>query len=192
MALGTYPEPHGASPGAPYALREQLPPADVNQIIDNERTLWNVVKGRLIDLESGQLGNGSNRASASTTATTYAQVTHGDSLVAITPAVGDIISGVAGPYTITNADATHSADVRIAIYRDALGTPVVDGQAALIPIAPSATITITFPFFWVCSASWTGRANIQLEMKAGSSGSIAVAGADDLLHHGNYRVQRTI
>ena len=40
MTLGTYPEPHSRIPGAPY-VREPLPPVDLNQIVTNQRTLWN-------------------------------------------------------------------------------------------------------------------------------------------------------
>jgi hypothetical protein len=42
MTLGTYPEPHSRIPGAPY-VREPLPSADLNQIITNQRDLWNGV-----------------------------------------------------------------------------------------------------------------------------------------------------
>jgi hypothetical protein len=51
--LGTYTEPHSANPGGAYVLREQVPHGDLTQVVTNQRTLWNKVKGTAISVNPG-------------------------------------------------------------------------------------------------------------------------------------------
>lgn len=40
MAFGTYTEPRLEAPGVPFETRQKVPSADLNQLIDNQRTIW--------------------------------------------------------------------------------------------------------------------------------------------------------
>lgn len=188
--LPTYPEPHSAVPGADYTLREQIPHGDLNQIVANQKSLWDaLLRVTNLTIEEKQLGNGTDRVQDSLavqTPTAFVDVAHGSTVTAALE-VGDIITGVAGPYQIINNGVSGSAQIEVAIYRNALVTPVFDGVAAVLSIEHGFNDSITFPFYWVITAA--GSANIQIRGKAVDN-TLNITAMDDGLYHGTYRIIR--
>lgn len=187
--LPTYPEPHSASPGADYALREQFLHGDLNQIITNQREIWDAI--RLLPnivIEEKQLGDGNwiNATVNNHTPAVYDYITHGDTLTTASLLAGDIVSGVAGPYNIVNS-STNPALLQVQIHYTDTGL-VFDGAAATIPIAGSFDGQITFPFYW--EMAHAGITAIMLWGKAATDAVFTISGVDNGLTHGIYRVTR--
>lgn len=181
MALGTYPEPHSRIPGAPY-VREPLPTVDLNQIVDNQRTLWGgvvAVTGELKGSHKVVANLHSSSVSSinfSTTSSGLINLTDSGSH-AVADAVADLIPGdiVKGQAYF---QASLSAGCTLYISAQTLENTVHVGTASPYQhYAGAANPLIVLPIYYVMTTS--GLFAIQAQAWISGTGSVINANYND-------------
>lgn len=192
MALGTYPEPHSATPGGDYVLREQVPHGDLNQLVTNQRTIWNAVKAvPSATIETGALGDGAHVATLSaSTSTTLVDVAYSTTLLATSLTVGQLVTCTMGPFLVINTGGG-AAGISVVGVEDALGASsphTMSGGEIVIPA--SSTLAVTIACYRTIGTA--GRFQIKLMAKAYTSGNITVTAMSDDFFHGIYRAEKAL
>lgn len=180
MALGVYTEPHGASPGSPYALREQVPHADLNQVVTNQRNLWNQVRGSgaieaiVFDLKQYVSFNIGSVAS-----TTYTTVYTNDGGVTDplslafpgTQQTGDVFEINVGPFEVlvgSTGTPAPSIQVRVHVLQGTTHTYYMREIKQGIPTV-SSTFPLDFTIFYTSLSSGTITISVEARLKVSST-----------------------
>jgi hypothetical protein len=186
MGIGTFPEPHSASPGAPYILREKIPFGDLNQIVANEQTLWNAMLWTPIALD--RIGDGSNPMTITDATTSEVAVPRSSFSSSVQLEAGDVVTVTLGPFKVTNADVTNTASVRYKFVEDVGGANTSRSNTWIV-IAPSTTAevyTIACRHV-VITPGWFGGL---MTVQSGAAGAITVSGCNSYYEYGFYSIVR--